>query len=43
MRADGLTQTARIVDLTHECEGVADVDGKRVFVAEALPGELVEI
>src|SRR5215470_7089505 len=43
MRADGRTLTARIVDLTHDCEGVADVDGKRVFVPDALPGELVEL
>jgi 23S rRNA (uracil1939-C5)-methyltransferase len=43
MQADGRTLTARIVDLTHECEGVADVDGKRVFVPDALPGELAEI
>ena len=28
MRADGPTLTARIVDLTHDCEGVADIDGK---------------
>ncbi len=43
MRADGRTLTARILDLTHDCEGVADVDGKRVFVPDALPGELVEL
>jgi len=43
MRADGPTLNARIVDLAHDCEGVADVDGKRVFVPDALPGEIVEI
>ena len=43
MRADGPTLNARILDLTHDCEGVADIDGKRVFVPDALPGELVEI
>ena len=43
MRADGPTLIARIVDLTHDCEGVADIDGKRVFVPDALPGEVVEL
>ena len=42
MRADGAPVTATIVDLTHEGVGVADLDGKRVFVADALPGERVE-
>ena len=43
MRADGRTLTARIVDLTHDGQGVADVGGRRVFVPDALPGELAEI
>jgi 23S rRNA (uracil1939-C5)-methyltransferase len=43
MRADGPVVTATIVDLTHDGVGVADLDGKRVFVADALPGERVEI
>jgi 23S rRNA (uracil1939-C5)-methyltransferase len=43
MRADGAPITVTIVDLTHEGVGVADLHGKRVFVADALPGERVEI
>jgi 23S rRNA (uracil1939-C5)-methyltransferase len=43
MRADGPIVTATIVDLTHDGVGVADVDGRKVFVADALPGERVEI
>jgi 23S rRNA (uracil1939-C5)-methyltransferase len=43
MRAESAPVTATIVDLTHEGVGVADLDGKRVFVADALPGERVEI
>ena len=43
MRGDARTVTATIVDLTHDGEGVADVDGRRVFVPDALPGERVEI
>jgi len=43
MRADGPVVTATIVDLTHDGVGVADLDGKRIFVADALPGERVEI
>lgn len=34
---------ATVVDLTHDGQGVADLDGQRVFVADALPGERVEI
>jgi 23S rRNA (uracil1939-C5)-methyltransferase len=34
---------ATIVDLTHDGAGVADLGGRRVFVADALPGERVEI
>jgi len=44
MRADGPTLTiARVVDLTHDGCGVADVDGRRIFVPDALPGELAEV
>ena len=32
-----------IIDLTHDGLGVADLDGHRVFVSGALPGELVRI
>jgi len=42
MRADGPVASATVVDLTHDGVGVADLDGKRVFVADALPGERVE-
>jgi 23S rRNA (uracil1939-C5)-methyltransferase len=34
-------EQADIVDLTHEALGVARIDGKTVFVADALPGERV--
>jgi 23S rRNA (uracil1939-C5)-methyltransferase len=34
--------TAKITDLSHEGRGVAHVDGKTVFVDDALPDELVE-
>src|SRR5687767_16023196 len=43
MRADGAPVVATIVDLTHDGVGVADLGGRRVFVADALPGERVEI
>jgi 23S rRNA (uracil1939-C5)-methyltransferase len=43
MTADAGVVIATIVDLTHDGEGVADIDGRRVFVADALPGERVEI
>ncbi len=34
---------AEIIDLTHDGLGVADLDGHRVFVSGALPGELVRL
>jgi 23S rRNA (uracil1939-C5)-methyltransferase len=34
-------EEADIVDLTHEAHGVARLEGKAVFVADALPGERV--
>jgi len=43
MRAEGPAVEATIVDLTHDGVGVADLDGRRVFVPDALPGERVEI
>src|SRR5688572_21567214 len=43
MRADGPAVVATIVDLTHDGVGVADMEGRKVFVADALPGERVEI
>ncbi|AMN47294.1 23S rRNA (uracil1939-C5)-methyltransferase [Steroidobacter denitrificans] len=35
-------ETALIADLAHDGRGVAHVDGKAVFIDEALPGERVE-
>lgn len=43
MQAEGAPLTVKIVDLTHDGQGVADVDGRRIFVPDALPGETVEI
>ncbi len=43
MRADDKVVSATIVDLTHDGQGVADLDGRRLFVPDALPGERVEI
>lgn len=43
MSAARETVLADILDLTHDARGVADVDGRRVFVAGALPHERVEI
>jgi len=43
MRADEAAVVTTIIDLTHDGVGVADLDGRRVFVADALPGERVEV
>ena len=43
MRPEGRLATVTIVDLTHDGVGVAELDGRKVFVADALPGERVEI
>ena len=43
MQSDGRSLQTRIIDLTHDGRGVADIDGERVFVPGALPEELVEI
>src|SRR5215831_8189345 len=32
-----------VVDLSHEGRGVARVDGKAIFIDDALPGEIVEV
>ena len=42
-RLDVAPEEADIVDLTHEAQGVARIDGKTVFVADALPGEHVRL
>ena len=38
-----MTITTTITSLGHKGEGVAEIDGRKVFVPLALPGELVEI
>lgn len=38
-----MTITATITSLGHKGEGVAEIDGRKVFVPLALPGETVEI
>jgi 23S rRNA (uracil1939-C5)-methyltransferase len=43
MRVDGPVTSVTIVDLTHDGVGVADLDGRRIFVPDALPGERVEV
>jgi 23S rRNA (uracil1939-C5)-methyltransferase len=40
-RISAAPEEADIVDLSHEAKGVARIDGKTVFVADALPGERV--
>jgi 23S rRNA (uracil1939-C5)-methyltransferase len=42
-RLQSAPEEADIVDLTHDAEGVARIDGKTVFVADALPGERVRL
>ena len=39
----GAPETAPVVDLDHDGRGVARLDGKTVFVAGALPGEIVSL
>ena len=43
MRSDARPIETTVVDLTHDGRGVADVDGRRVFVPDALPGERIQI
>jgi 23S rRNA (uracil1939-C5)-methyltransferase len=40
-RISAAPEAADIIDLSHEAHGVARLDGKAVFVADALPGERV--
>ena len=40
-RISSAPEEADIVDLSHEAKGVARIEGKTVFVADALPGERV--
>ena len=40
-RISAAPEEADIIDLTHEAHGVARLDGKAVFVTDALPGERV--
>jgi len=43
MKDEAAKATVTIIDLTHDGVGVADLDGRKIFVADALPGERVEI
>lgn len=43
MAADAEFLDARIIDLTHDGQGVADLGERRVFVPGALPGEQVRL
>ena len=40
--SDRRVETAEIIDLAHDGRGVARVEGKTVFIDDALPGERVE-
>ena len=40
-RISAAPEEADIIDLSHEAHGVARLDGKAVFVTDALPGERV--
>ncbi len=42
MKPPAVPQHAQITDLSHEGRGVAHVEGKAVFIDDALPGEQVE-
>jgi 23S rRNA (uracil1939-C5)-methyltransferase len=42
-RLQAAPEVADVVDLTHEAAGVVRIDGKTVFVADALPGEQVRL
>jgi len=42
-RLSSSPEQASIVDLAHDGRGVARIDGKTVFVADALPGESIEL
>lgn len=42
VRTAAQRETATITDLSHEGRGVAHVEGKTVFIDDALPGEVVE-
>ena len=41
-RRPAVVEGGRIGSMTHEGKGIADNDGKKVFVSGALPGELVD-
>src|ERR1700710_1197061 len=36
-------QILEVVDLSHEAQGIAKLDGRAVFIPGALPGETVEV
>lgn len=43
MHPSGMPVVVGVTDLTHDGIGVAELEGRRVFVADALPGEQVEV